>query len=44
MKQVMFVLAIEKKFAVRLRNPDIAQLRGAGDAVRIIGVRLHEAR
>jgi len=40
MRQVMFVLAIEEKFAIRLRNPEIGQLHSAGDAVRIIGARL----
>ncbi len=37
MKQVMFVVAIEERFGIRLRNQEIGQLRSVGDAVKIIG-------
>jgi len=40
MKQVMFIMALEEKFAIRLTNPEIAQMRRIGDAVRIIGAKL----
>jgi acyl carrier protein len=39
MKQVMLVLAIEERFGIRLRNPDIARLKSVGDAVEIIGAK-----
>ncbi len=37
MRQVMFVVAIEERFGVRLRNQEIGQLKSVGDAVKIIG-------
>jgi acyl carrier protein len=39
MKQVMLVLAIEERFGIRLRNPDIARLKSVGDAVEIISAK-----